>query len=292
ADWQMPAHAVQAGGARAASRTRALAAALHRQGEALLRDSHRGGPRAQDRKSLLRREEHLPRPPGKRPSGPDAAHPGGNLDPIEALLHHDGGPCLEGARGLPGSRGPRWWIGATLQQFSGSGGTDSQGRVIPRLPQPVWAVLRALRLEDPEYSALTALDDSGWRQALDFTDRAQLTLALSDRLAAAGLGGRLPAAIRGRLERNLADNTKRTRRIRELVAEISGRFSVAGVEFVILKGLTHCPDFVADPRLRVQYDIDFYCPPGSLDGAREILLGMGYEPIMELDSFPLDHLPT
>src|SRR5262249_3092362 len=82
------------------------------------------------------------------------------------------------------------------------------------------------------------------------------------------------------------------RRIRELVAEISGRFSVAGVEFVILKGLTHCPDFVADPRLRVQYDIDFYCPPGSLDGAREILLGMGYRPILELDSFPLDHLPT
>ncbi|MBI3696656.1 MAG: nucleotidyltransferase family protein [Acidobacteria bacterium] len=148
----------------------------------------------------------------------------------------------------------------------------------PRLPQPIRAVLEMLRLDQTERQ-----QPQDWNEALDFLDRTQLTLALPAEMA--------PPEVRRRLERNLADNTERLRRLREASAEIAGRFEAAGVEFVALKGLSHFPDFVADLRRRVQYDLDFYCPPASAGPARDVLLALGYEPITELAAFPMDHLP-
>ena len=153
----------------------------------------------------------------------------------------------------------------------------------PRIPQPARAVLEALRLDrrDPP------LPDS-WPEALAFADRTQLTLSWRARLASSPL----PSAIRRRLDQNWSDNSERLGLLRRLTTEIGARFDAARIDYVILKGLSHSPGFLTDPRDRVQYDLDFFCPPDSVYLAREVLLAMGYEPLTAPEEFPTDHLPT
>ena len=61
---------------------------------------------------------------------------------------------------------------------------------------------------------------------------------------------------------------------------------------MVLKGFSHCPDFVADPRRRAQYDLDLRLPKTRILEAREIALKLGYEAFSTTDRFPVDHLPT
>ena len=122
---------------------------------------------------------------------------------------------------------------------------------------------------------------------LSFSDQAQLTLALGARCSEA-----LPAWVRERIEGNLASNRLRNHKLREVYAEVAGGLAARGAEFVVLKGFTHCPDFVSDPDRRVQYDLDLWLPGESLEAAREALISLGYEAIQESDSRLIDHLPA
>ena len=149
-------------------------------------------------------------------------------------------------------------------------------------------MLQALRIDG---AGAPNLSESGWRQALDFADLAQLTLVLRAQLERRGWEG-VPASIRQRLDRNLADNTERGRRLLAASAEIEERLEKAGIAFVILKGQTHSPDFIPDPRLRTQYDFDYCCRPDTVGRARDVLLELGYEPAERFDDVPTDHLPT
>lgn len=149
-------------------------------------------------------------------------------------------------------------------------------------------MLRALRREPP----VGGTDEAGWSEALDFAERARVTLVLRAALLEGGWWDGVPVPIRRRLDQNLADNTVRLERLRAAAAEIAERFADAGVEFVALKGLSHSPDFIADPRLRVQYDLDYYCPREMVGRARDALLAMGYEPTGGWEAYPVDHLPT
>ena len=65
-----------------------------------------------------------------------------------------------------------------------------------------------------------------------------------------------------------------------------------GAEHLVLKGFTHFPAFVDDPRLRMQSDIDLFCPPESIQEARDALLSIGYEPQQGFEHQPIDHLPS
>lgn len=154
------------------------------------------------------------------------------------------------------------------------------------VPPSVRAVFGALQFQNRRTQELCRLKEAGWNTALSYCDRTQLTLALArDR-------GEFPAWIRKRIDRNLADNTKRFERVKAAYAEISSALERAGVEFLVLKGFTHVSRFTSDPRRRVQYDIDLFCPEQSVNHARDVALQLGYEPIHGVDRLPLDHLPT
>jgi len=98
--------------------------------------------------------------------------------------------------------------------------------------------------------------------------------------------------VRQRLDRDLKNNAERWRRIQSAYAQASAAFQAHGLEFLVLKGFSHCPDFVAEPRHRAQYDIDLFFPENSLLRARDVALGIGYRPIVPFDRHPADHLPT
>ena len=53
-----------------------------------------------------------------------------------------------------------------------------------------------------------------------------------------------------------------------------------------------CPQFVASPELRAQYDIDLLLKREDVLAGRDAIGVIGYEPLQGFDRFPLDHLPA
>jgi MFS family permease len=96
--------------------------------------------------------------------------------------------------------------------------------------------------------------------------------------------------LRGRIDRNIADNARRFERIKEAYAEFAAAMSHIGAEHLVLKGFAQWPDFVEHPRFRPQSDIDVYCPPESLRCAQDVLSGLGYEPGPAIHLQRADHL--
>lgn len=126
-----------------------------------------------------------------------------------------------------------------------------------------------------------------WPEALDFCDRASLTLWLGARM-----GDALPDWVRARIGRNLKENTERLARVQALQLQVSEWLGAAGIQHIFLKGTTQSPHFVADPRLRAQYDLDLYCPPEDARRAWNLFIENGYEPVEKPGAHPTDHLPA
>ena len=148
-------------------------------------------------------------------------------------------------------------------------------------------MLASLHLSHPERGALRSLEEREWREALSFCDHTQLTLVFGE-----AAGGHLPEWVRARIERNLRDNKVRLECAKAAALEIHDALGAVGLEAVVLKGFTQTPRYVRDPRLRVQYDLDLYCPREPLLRARDVLLELGYEPLQGFEAYPLDHLPA
>jgi MFS family permease len=155
-----------------------------------------------------------------------------------------------------------------------------------RLPRGVAAVFAALRFSAPDSELLQQLSDADWKTALAFADRSGLTLILG-----AVCHDHLPAWVRERIEGDLANNTERIGRLRAALVEVIEPLNAQGIEHLLIKGLSQEVDFVADPYLRVGYDIDLFVPPESLAPARETFESLGYEAIANSSRFPADHIP-
>src|SRR5690349_17675047 len=126
-----------------------------------------------------------------------------------------------------------------------------------------------------------------WDKVLGFCDCAQIALPFALRSR-----GRVPAAVQDQLEERLQKNASRWRRIKEAYGQVAAQLHTAQIDFAVLKGFTHCPAFVEDPRHRVQYDLDFLVQPAQLSLAYEAVRKLGYEPLRGFEDFPLDHLPA
>ena len=133
-------------------------------------------------------------------------------------------------------------------------------------------MLAALHLSDPDTSLLKALDDREWSRLLEFCNTAHLTLQLAQ-VATDGF----PDWVVDRLRANLADNALRFEQIKAIYREAAKALDDVKVEHIIVKGFTQAPDYVADPRLRRQSDLDFFCPPERIDDARAALEAVGYK---------------
>jgi len=151
-------------------------------------------------------------------------------------------------------------------------------------PRHIGAVLSALRLNGGRAEELGSLDDATWHALLAYTDSTHLTLYLAARARDFA-----PGWVRQRLAKNLSDNSRRFERIKAAYGEMAYAFRKAGVNHVVLKGFSQWPDYSEDLRLRLQSDIDFYCPPESIFQARDLLIGLGYKEV-PTNSFA-DHLP-
>ena len=161
------------------------------------------------------------------------------------------------------------------------------GTLSPRVPREFAALMDALQLEGSNTDALLALDAAEWQCLLEFCDVSHLALALSQVSVS-----RAPEWVRGRLGRNVCDNAQRFEHVRAAYIEAAAALRHAGVPHVVLKGFTQCPDYVSDPRLRLQSDIDLYCPEQQIEAAQGALMGIGYGPVDGPDYSRADHVPS
>lgn len=158
---------------------------------------------------------------------------------------------------------------------------------IRHIPVYAQAVFDALHFSTPRYGALDGLTDDQWRQLIEFCHRTQLAIPFALHCL-----HRMPSWVADCFNQDLANNAERWRRLKVLHREVSCAFQGAGLQFVTLKGFTHAPGFVADPRFRVQYDLDLLLPRDRVRAAYDFALGLGYEPLSAADRHPVDHLPT
>jgi hypothetical protein len=154
------------------------------------------------------------------------------------------------------------------------------------VPPHVATALAALNFHSPNSGALRILTDSEWQDFLPLCDMMHLTIPLRRTC-----GSDLPNWVRSRIDANICDNSKRFEHFKAAYLELADALKNQSVEYLVLKGFSQSPDFVGDPRLRVQSDIDLYCPPDSILQARDALWKIGYEPDQGLEHQPTDHLP-
>jgi hypothetical protein len=157
--------------------------------------------------------------------------------------------------------------------------------LVPSRDTPLTRLIQSLRFGDDRAYLLHDFRKEEWPRLLDLADRAHLTLPLGVRRLEY-----LPNTVRARISRNLGRNADRYRRAIEEVERVAEVLESQGIDFAVLKGITHDSWFNDDPRRRPQYDLDIFCPQNARE-AYQALARLGYEPL-RARPLPTDHLPT
>jgi hypothetical protein len=147
-------------------------------------------------------------------------------------------------------------------------------------------VMRSLNFASSQTNGLREIDDVEWSRLLALTDRSQLTLPLGVRCLPY-----LPEQVAARIKDNLANNAIRQARIAETYQTVAAALGSRGIDFLVLKGFSHCPFYCDELRHRPQYDLDLYCPPESIERAYRAIGALGYEPFGRVGQTAMDHLP-
>ncbi|HVJ09510.1 MAG TPA: nucleotidyltransferase family protein [Acidisarcina sp.] len=158
---------------------------------------------------------------------------------------------------------------------------------VSRVQPEFIALMAALQLKGASTTALQELTANQWSQLLEVADLAHLTLFLSE-VRSDGF----PQWVAERLKRNVADNEARFERVKRTYEEAAAALERAHIEFMVLKGFTQSPDYVKNPRLRTQSDLDLFCPLEGLERAKTALEGIGYEAERSMEYSRADHLPA
>ena len=164
--------------------------------------------------------------------------------------------------------------------------TIADGSHALNIPRELTALIAALQLREPYTALLEKLEDHEWNSLLTFCDLAHLTLSLAQ-LPAIGF----PSWVVKRLDTNVADNALRFERVKATYREAAEALDKAAVDHVVIKGFTQAPDYVKDPRTRVQSDLDLYCPVEMMGAAQIALESIGYKPYNGIDYSHADHIP-
>ncbi len=144
-----------------------------------------------------------------------------------------------------------------------------------------------MRFRSPRLERISGLSEHDWKRALDLCDRMQLTLALGLRCRE-----QLPGWAQARVDCDFAKNAQRWLRMKAVYSEIAQALEAEGLECLVLKGFSHSPRFVRDPRHRWQGDLDLLLREEQVERAETVALKLGYERLRKVERRPLDHLPT
>jgi MFS family permease len=153
------------------------------------------------------------------------------------------------------------------------------------------SLFRALRFQDPDKEALRKITDAEWERILCTwsTARVMTLFRLDHRDYSSDC---VPDWVGQKVDQYLADTALRFQKIKSVYSRAAQEFKNAGLDHVVIKGFSLFPGYTERPDLRVQGDIDLYCPPETADRAQRILSELGYVPVPVMEGYIIDHLPT
>jgi hypothetical protein len=161
------------------------------------------------------------------------------------------------------------------------------------------AIIGSLQLSGTiyDFSQLTRFSSRDWEQTLGWLDHSGLALYLLERLRDGEATHVLPSEVLARFEENLADNKCRMQQLVSETGCINEKFNQAGIQYVVVKGLSLWPDFCSNPYLRTQCDIDYLLARQSLSAAKNVLAESGYRAMRYSDvqveyERPLHRVPS
>jgi hypothetical protein len=144
-----------------------------------------------------------------------------------------------------------------------------------KAPQHILAALELLQFQNASADRFAFLSDSEQRQFTEWCDFRQLTLLLPY-----VCGSQMPAWVHERIVQTTARYELRFKRLKQELFEIVEALDASGLEFVMLKGLSHAPALTPEARFRAQGDIDLWLIGSSVYKARDVLTSMGYVPLL------------
>jgi hypothetical protein len=148
-----------------------------------------------------------------------------------------------------------------------------------KAPQHILAALEVLQFQNSSADRISFLSRAERRRFLEWCDVRQLTLMLPHLY-----GSRLPAWAREVVLQKATRYEQRFERLKRELVEIVEAFDGCGLEFVLLKGLSHAPALTPDARMRTQGDIDLWLTGSSVYKARDVLRTLGYVPLLDSKS--------
>jgi hypothetical protein len=148
-----------------------------------------------------------------------------------------------------------------------------------RAPQHIRAALELLQFRVPSTDRLALLSDAERHRFLDWCDARQVTLMLSQLC-----NSPLPDWVIGPALQKAAHHELRFERLKQALFEIVDAFNMAGLKFVMLKGLSHAPKLTPDAGLRAQGDIDLWLIGSSVYKGQDVLRSLGYVPLLQSKS--------
>lgn len=141
------------------------------------------------------------------------------------------------------------------------------------------AIVNSLQLsgESSDLGRMKRFSLRDWERTAGWLDNAGLHSLFSGTLRACGGAEALPAPMLARFEQNLADNKYRVDGLVSETRRINQELDHAGIQYSVIKGLSQCPAFCANPYWRVQSDLDYLVASHSLGLAQSALEECGYE---------------
>jgi len=115
-----------------------------------------------------------------------------------------------------------------------------------------------------------------WRQTFEWLDNANLALYLLQKLRDTHDDGKLPPAVRSRLEQNYSKNRLRVDEMASQFAVVNEKFQQGKVQYAVVKGFSLVPEFCPNANLRHQSDLDYLVDEHSLPVAQQVLSDLGY----------------
>ena len=124
---------------------------------------------------------------------------------------------------------------------------------------------------------LACFTPAQWRMTWFWLDASGLALYLLSHAEHAGFVSALDPATVVQLRCKLEDNCERSAGLFREFIDLNQAFDRAGIVFVNLKGFTLTPYSCADPRLRLQLDLDFLVRSSDLAACKYLVEQRGYE---------------
>ncbi len=148
-----------------------------------------------------------------------------------------------------------------------------------KAPRHIIAALEAFQFHSDLSGRLSSLSEPDQHLFLEWCDLRQLTLALPKVSRET-----LPAWAVSPICAKESRYELRFQRLRRDLFEIVQAFDEAGLEFVMLKGLSHAPSLSPDAKMRSQGDIDLWLRGSDVYKAQGVLSSLGYVPLLQSKS--------